>query len=330
MFSVILFSGVLIMKGKNSYFLGVVSAIVSSVFFGMLGIFSSIGETAGLSTTSRIFFRFFIAAIVMYFIVKAQGKSIKLGFDVLYKLTIGSILYFSLTSYLLFRSYDYIGTGFATVLSFTYPIMVLILSIVIDREKVGKLQLFGTAIAFVGLLIVIGPIKGSSIVGISLGILSAITFTLYIRMLGQSFIKKIDSSVLMFYIFMISAVFWFFPSTYEMIKTPQVVNIPRALISVVGLSVLGSLIACTLFTYSVKAIGGRMTSILSVFNPIASVLIGLVVLNEKLASGFGYGVLLILFGTIMVSVFEKKQTTIPIEDVLSINIPTKKIRSRRA
>lgn len=317
------------MKGKNSYFLGVVSAIISSVFFGMLGIFSSIGENAGLSTTSRIFFRFLFAAIIMYFIVKVQGKSIKIGHNVLYKLIIGSILYFSLTSYLLFRAYAYIGTGFATVLSFTYPIMVLILSVVIDKVKIGRLQLIGTAIAFIGLLVVIGPIKGCNIVGISLGVLSAVTFTLYVRMIGQDFIKKIDSSVLMFYIFMISSVFWFFPSTYEMIKVPQVIDFPRAAISIAGLSLLGSLIACSLFTYSVKTIGGIMTSILSIIDPLVSVLIGLIVLNEKLSNGFVYGVGFIILGTVMVSIFGNKQTTTSIE-LVHAKTPVRFLRRKRA
>jgi drug/metabolite transporter (DMT)-like permease len=295
------------MKSKSTYFLGVGSALISSIFFGMLGIFSSVGQDAGLSTTSRIFFRFLVAAIVLYIIIKIKHKDLRLPKGSLYKLVIGSILYFSLTSYLLFRAYDYIGTGFATVLSFTYPIMVLLMSIAIDKERVGRMQLLGTAMAFFGLVVVIGPVSATNALGVFLGLLSAITFTLYVRMLAKDYAKNLDGLVLMFYVFSISSIFWFFPSCIEVMKNPVPIDIYRASLSILGLAIPGTIVACTLFNYGVRNIGGRMTSILSIFDPLTSVLIGCVVLNEKLSDGFGYGVLFIIMGTVMVSLFEKKR-----------------------
>jgi uncharacterized membrane protein len=125
----------------------------------------------------------------------------------------------------------------------------------------------------------------------------------------------------MFYVFMISAIFWFFPYFYETIKTPVQVDFHGAFVSIIGLAVIGSLIACTLFNYSIRIIGGRMASVISIVNPLTTVLIGLVLLNEKLASGFEHGVLLIVIGTILVSVFETKQKTLPIEEVVPAAAP---------
>ncbi|MBK5201532.1 MAG: DMT family transporter [Spirochaetaceae bacterium] len=294
-------------NNKKNYYQGLLATVISSFFFGMIGIFSTIGQTAGLTLTMRLFFRFAISAIIMLFVIKIQKKSLKLNKGVFLKLSIGAIFFFSFTSYLLFLSYDYIGTGLTTVLDFTFPLMVLILAIVIDKEKVSKLQIVGTVLAFIGLIFAIGPSLQVNAIGIFFALFSAVTFTFYIRMLAKDYAKNLDNFVLLFYMFLISTVFWGIPATYTYFTTDVKIEMSGALLSIIGMSIICTVLACSFFNLGVKKIGGRMTSILSAFEPVTAVFIGSVILGERLTDSFRVGLSLIILGTILVSIFEDKK-----------------------
>jgi drug/metabolite transporter (DMT)-like permease len=298
-------------SNKKNYYQGLLAAVLSSLFFGMIGIFSTIGQTAGLTPTMRLFTRFALASIIILIVIKLQKKSLALKKGVFLKLSISAIFFFSFTSYLLFLSYDYIGTGLTTVLDFTYPILVLFLSIVIDKEKICKVQIIGSVFAFLGLVFVVGPSLKGSFLGVFFALLSALTFTLYIRMLNKDYAKELDTLVLLFYMFCISAIFWGIPSFYTYFKNDVVIEAKGAMISAIGLSVICTVLACSLFNMGVKKIGGRMTSILSVLEPVISVGIGFAILGESLTESFGLGLILILLGTMLVSFAEDKGSVQP-------------------
>lgn len=292
---------------KSIFYKGIIAAIVSSFLFSTLGLFSTIGQDAGLSYSIRLFARFSVSAFIMLIIILYKKKSLKIDKVVFIKLAIGSIFFFSFTSYLLFLSYDYIGIGLATVLDYTYPLIVLLLSIIIDKERVSKLQIGGTVLAFLGLIFLIGPSLQGNIRGILLALLSAVTFTLYIRMVAKDYIRNLDSHVLLFYLFLFSSIFWLVPAYSSYIKADGNIVFKGALISVFGLSILCTVLACTFFNIGIKNIGGRMTSVLSALDPIIAVSIGSLFLGEKLINTFKIGIALILIGTIVVSVFEEKK-----------------------
>lgn len=311
---------------KSNFYKGIIATIVSSFLFSTLGLFSTIGQDAGLSYSLRLFARFSISALIMLSFIIYRKKSLRISMNVFIKLAIGSIFFFSFTSFLLFLSYDYIGIGLATVLDYTYPLIVLLLSIIIDKERVGKIQIGGTIIAFIGLVLLIGPSLGGNIIGVLLALLSALTFTLYIRMVAKDYIRNIDSYVLLFYLFIFSSMFWIFPAYFSFIKIGGNIEFKGALISVFGLSILCTVLACSFFNNGIKIIGGRMASVLSILDPIIAVGIGSMFLGEKLINTFKIGIVLILIGTILVSVFEKnKEMDSNIFDIKDIKIKNNKL-----
>lgn len=292
------------MKVKNNYITGIAFTILSSICFGTMGLFNDFAERGNLTISQRIFYRFLIALIVVFIIIKMQKKSLRINFSAIKKISFGSIAYFSFTSVFLTLSYSMIGVGMSTILHFTYPIIVLLFAIVLDKERPAKLQIIGTFIAFIGLCVVIGPHMHSNALGILFALLSAVSFTLYVRMLDKPYCKSIDTLVLMFYVFLASTVFWAIPSIVSSHNSTLPVDFKLVAISLFGLAIIGTLVSSSFFNMGVKKIGGRMTSILSVFEPVTSVLIGVVILNEVLSTYFGVGMVLIISGVIMVTLFE--------------------------
>lgn len=295
------------MNCKNNNILGFCLAFISAALFGLLGIFNNIGITSGLTTSQLVCTRFIIASIIMYFLAKYKGHSIKLEKQILKKVLAGGLFYFLPTTYFIFRAYNYIGMGLATVLCYTFPIMILFASIIVDKQKVNVLQIMGTFISFIGLVVVIGPMCGNNIIGIFLSLFTALTYTLYFRFLAKPFAEKIDNSVLMFWVFNVSAVALIIPSLFEIITKPQVFNIPGVLTSTFGLAVVDSVFAFSLLNIAIRYIGARMSSIISMFDPIVAILLGVIFLHESLTSNFAFGIIMILSGTFFVTFFENKK-----------------------
>jgi drug/metabolite transporter (DMT)-like permease len=299
--------GQMIMEYRNKYILGILLTVLSSLFFGMLGYFNTLAESAGLQFGERLFYRFLTAALCILVLLKMRGGNLRIPKAAVLKLIVGAIFFQSFTSAFLYMAYDLVGTGFTTVLHFTYPILVLVLAVVRDKERPERPQILGTFIALIGLFLIIGPSQTSNIEGTLIALASALTYTLYIRFLSDKDIRKIDSFTLMFYIFIISAAFWFLPALNEGINRYQVLDMRGAVVSMIGLSLLGTTVAASLFNYCVRLIGGRMTSILSIFEPVSSVVIGLIALGESLTKGFGLGMAAIFTGIIFVTAFEKQK-----------------------
>ncbi|MGH4037988.1 MAG: DMT family transporter [Sphaerochaeta sp.] len=295
------------MEYRKKYILGILLTVLSSLFFGMLGYFNTLAEVAGLQFAERLFYRFLSAAICIFIVIEIRGGNLRISRTAVFKLIVGSVFFQSFTSAFLYMAYDLVGTGFTTVLHFTYPILVLALSVVKDKERPGRPQICGTFIALIGLFLIIGPTNTSNIKGTLIALASALTYTLYIRFLSDEDIKKIDSFTLMLYIFLISAVFWFLPALKEGINRHDILDMRGAVVSMIGLSLLGTTVAASLFNYCVRLIGGRMTSILSIFEPVSSVIIGLIALGESLTKGFGFGMIAIFIGIILVTAFEKQK-----------------------
>lgn len=292
------------MKDKKTYILGITFTILSSICFGTMGWFNDFAEKGNVTVSQRVFYRFLVALIFVYVLIRIQKKSLKIDKNTIMKVSFGSVVYYSTTSIFLTLAFNLIGTGMTTVLHFTYPIIVLIFAIVIDKERPAKFQIVGSVATFIGLVVLVGPQIQANALGIIFALLSAITFTMYVRMLDKTYCKSVDTFVLMFYVFLSSSVFWIIPSFISSYNNPLPVDYKLALISIFGLAVIGTLMSSSLFNLGVKMIGGRMTSILSVFEPVTSVLLGVILLNEFLTKGFQLGMLLILIGVILVTLFE--------------------------
>jgi drug/metabolite transporter (DMT)-like permease len=69
-----------------------------------------------------------------------------------------------------------------------------------------------------------------------------------------------------------TSIFWAIPSFVSFYNNPLPVDYKLAVISLFGLAIIGTVFSSTFFNLGVKMIGGRMTSVLSVFEPVTSVL----------------------------------------------------------
>ncbi|AEV28915.1 putative permease, DMT superfamily [Sphaerochaeta pleomorpha str. Grapes] len=287
------------------YRTGIALTLISSCFFGLMGLFNRIALEGGVSLFERITLRFFLASLILFALIKIQGKKMALpkGFGL--RLILSSSLFFGGTSFFLFYSYLFIPTSLTTTLHFTYPLLILGGNILLDGARPSLLQKIGTALSIAGLLFALRPGSGDQSInsfGIFLALASAVTFLLYVRFLSKKESKDMDNTVLMFYVLLFSALAWSFPTLFLILKNghgPLVWS--KAIVGLLGLAVPSTALACTFFSLGVRSIGSDKASILSVFEPLTSILAGVVLLGEKLPSTFALGAFLILCGSYLVS-----------------------------
>ncbi|MDY0288626.1 MAG: DMT family transporter [Sphaerochaeta sp.] len=298
------------------YRTGVALTLLSSSFFGLMGLFNKLAREGGLGLYERITLRFLVAALTLWVVLKLRGKSTALPRHLRGRLFIASSLFFGGTSYLLFLSYAYIPTSLTTTLHFIYPLLVLILAIGFDGYRPSTMQKWGTLFSLAGLYLAVRPTGGSSANqgwGIALALVSALTFCLYVRFLNQKEIKALDNTTLMLHILCSAAFAWAIPTVVVLLKGGHAPIIwAKAVAGIAGLSLLSTVLGCTFFSLGIRAIGSERASILSVFEPVTAILAGVILLGESLPPTFALGSMLIIGGSYLVSRNRKQNAVVPI------------------
>lgn len=287
------------------YKTGVGLTLLSSSFFGLMGLFNMLAKEGGLGLYERITLRFLVAAAILWAVLKIQGKSTALPNSLRWRLFLSSSLFFGGTSYLLFLSYSYISTSLTTTLHFIYPLLVLIFAMAFDGYRPSALQKWGTLLSLAGLYLAVRPTGGGSAnqaLGIALALGSALTFCLYVRFLDRKEIKNLDNTLLMLHILSSAALVWAIPAIIELVRLPHLPIIwTKAVGGIAALAILSTVLGCTFFSLGIRAIGSEKASILSVFEPVTAILAGVVLLGESLSATFALGAGLIILGSYLVS-----------------------------
>lgn len=289
---------------KNGYVLIVLAAIG----FAALPIFTKWGYNFGLTIDMMLFSRFFIASFLMIIIMLARKKRrfniSKLCFI---QLVLQGFMFFG-SSYAYFLSIKYTSATITNILLYTYPLMVVLMSALIFKEKISLVKGLTLFTAFLGCLLVVDIVNVSgqeiSMVGILYGIVSAIFYAIY-NINGQYLNKKLDP-------FTITAF-----TTIVCLLITIAVYPPINLFSghsqltmwTVG---LGTAILCTimpLFCYQkgLSFLGASQASILSTIEPVIATVLAFFILGEILSIIQLSGAFLIVFGVLLLKLDKLKQ-----------------------
>lgn len=279
---------------------GIIFAILSSTAFGFMPIFAKIAYNNGSNATTLLAFRFLLAAIMLsiYFYIKKIFLNINK--KQLYIILLVGLLGYTSTGIVLFLSYNYISVGLATTMHFVYPAVVIVLNYIIYKETLTKNKILALLISLIGVYVLIGINSNEiNLKGAFLALLSGFTFAGCVMGINHPELKKLDNSVQVFYFSVCaSAVFFIFS-----IFTGQLVlqlNI-YILFSYIGISLISTIISIVLFIKAVKIIGASSASILGTFEPIVSIIMGIILFNEQLSFTIIVGTLLILAAVFIIA-----------------------------
>lgn len=279
--------------------------IISGILYGMLGFAGTQLIRDNFSVVNMLFWRFFIAAIWMIFfsIVRKEKLFQKLPRvqTLLIIFVFGSIFY-SGSSLFYFLASLKTGTGLAMVLLFSFPIFIAFYSWFYKKKKISGYALVSLCSIILGLSLMRG--QGAvtlSLTGIALALAAAISYALYV-INGQHTIHQISASLSTILVCLGNSIIFF-----SLALSGNSFCFPHSLhawLYALAIGIFATAVPIQLMLEGLKIINSLKASILSLLEPVITLLVGFVLLGESISSWQVMGVAVILLSAVVIQ-FEK-------------------------
>ncbi len=278
---------------------GLLATMISAVFFGFIPLFVKTICAGGGNSVSAAFYRFFLSVPVLYIYLKAQGISMRITRTEFAKIALITIFGYGGTAVLLFSSYNFIPSGMSTTIHFMYPVFTILGCMIFFKEKVSPLKLLCVALCFGGILLFYNGESGGSVLGMALSFLSGVTYAFYTIYLEKSGLQKMENLKLIFYMNTVAAAMILVMALLTAQFTLRLT--PLAWGTAAFFATATSLIGVLGYQIGVKCIGPQNAAILSTFEPITSVIVGVLVYREAFSARTLLGCLCVLSAVVIVA-----------------------------
>jgi drug/metabolite transporter (DMT)-like permease len=274
---------------------------LSGILYGFMGYLGTKLLQEHLTVSSMLFWRFMVAGIwivLMFPFIKKTTYHPVEGRAKLIKMILFGSLAYSGTSGFYFISSHYLGTGLAMVIFFSYPVFVVLFSWFLTNWKMNRYALGSLFAIILGVILLKGHgAHALNLTGLFFGFLSSLTYGLYMYG-GRHNSKKMDTSWLTFLICLgNSAVFFVLCLATKTFSVPSTFH---AWIYVIALGIFATALPIQLLLMGLKHINPVKASILSVLEPVVTLLIGFLFLAETMSTSQFVGVLIVLIGALLI------------------------------
>lgn len=281
---------------------GLIIAGGSSVAFGFIPLFTLPMMGMGLRTPSILAYRFLIAALVMLPLLLYKKIDLRLtAREAGVLLSLGLIYVCSAMGLQL--GYHYMPSGVATVVHFTYPVYVILLMLLLYKQKPAGITIFAILLAFVGVLCLSGlgveQVDRRFLIGMLIVAPTGLAYASYMVIVNKSVVRTMNNIKLSFYAllvcgsgFLVIALFW---------GGLQAIPSLEAWGLMLALAIIPTVVANITLVEGVKQIGSTMSAILGALEPLTAVVIGLLVFDEGLTLLRLVGILLIITSVLLIA-----------------------------
>jgi drug/metabolite transporter (DMT)-like permease len=242
------------------------------------------------------------ACYVVFFLVK--GYRLPKGKEWLPILVL-SFLNFLLSNGLSTWSVKYISAGLAAIMAAIFPLWLVVIGLFSSRSRISSQAVVGFVVGFAGVCIVFSQhlqdfLNRDFRFGILLSLIATWTWafgTLYTKKQAANFNPYFSLGLQM----VISGGF-LFVITNLIGEAVPVAAIPwQSWVAMAYLVVFGSVISFIAYLYALQNLSAEQTSIYAYVNPIVAVLLGWLILAEKLTVFIAIGGAVTLFGVYLVN-----------------------------
>lgn len=295
------------MQQKNKL-IGVSAALISALMFGISPAIAKLAYEGGSNGMTMTFTRSLMSLPFLFLIARQQKISLRLTKKDLLLVVLVSIFGSFLTTLMLYSSFSYISVGMASVLHYFFPIFVVLVSIVIFKEKTSWWKILALVLGFAGVLTFMGGAAESNLIGLLLAVGSAITYAAMLISVERTALSKFHCVKLTFYTSLIAS-----PVAFIVGLAGNKLNLQmtaEAWLYSFVVSLMVGVIGFTLLNYAIVKIGASSTSVISMAEPLSGVLFGFLILGEKLTPLNWLGCILIMSGVAIISLFSMKKVPV--------------------
>ncbi|BDU53852.1 DMT family transporter [Limnohabitans sp. INBF002] len=227
--------------------------------------------------------------------------------DVLNIMGLGFVGYY-LSSYLDFLGLQYITASLERLILYLNPTLVVVLGWALYKKPIQPIRMLAMGVSYSGVLLVFAhelTLSGADVaLGSGLIFASAVTYALYLIFSGQM-VNRIGSLRLVGWATSVACVCCI--AQFVLLRPLSAAHVP---VDVLWLALLNAL-ACTvapvlMVMMAIERIGAALTAQTGMIGPMATIAMGVWVLNEPLNMWIGVGTLLVLSGVFIVSKYGAK------------------------
>lgn len=296
------------MKSKSSG-RGTALVIIAGMFWGSMGIFVRTLGGYGFSSLQIASMRLTASAIIMALVLlfkEPAGFRLKAK-DIPLFLALGllSVLFFSVCY---FAAIELMTLSAAAILLYTSPIWVMLLSLVIFKEKFSMKKLLALILAFVGCALVSG-IGGGGLtpVGVLVGLGAGVGYAFYSIFSSLALGRGYSPTAVTTYTFIIAAAgSWFICNPGDMLaKIAAADSFAVLLLIVIATALVTAVIPFMCYSLGLKTVEASRAAILATVEPVVASALGVIVFHEVLSVPAIIGIVLVLAAIVILG-FKKK------------------------
>lgn len=286
---------------------GMLLASISAILFGLLPMVTQFLYAGGLHVIAVSFYRYAFMVPILLLLCIQQKLPLRLSKQDAWHLVISISLFSTATMLLLNSSYLYINTGVATTLHFLYPMFVILICKVVYQDKVDGRTRKSLALMMMGIVCFCINVKVDSMAGLGLALLSAITYAIYLVEMEKKGISKMNPLVFSFYISLFTSLLLLMvnlvvPSFSE--------TITCSLFGWLALLSILSFLGLAALQRGSSYIGATSTALFSLFEPITSLMAGVLFLQEEITIWKISGCVFIFIAVIYLAIAKQTPETI--------------------
>ena len=271
--------------------------------------------------------RSLLSTVIICGICVARGISLRVPVRTMWRLALVGVLFMTVNNLLLIWGETKVASGLSSLIIAMIPIFVAVIETALpDGETLNLRGWLGTLLGAAGMFVLLWPalhragggIDRRSLLGFLILLVASLAFAIG-SVLSRRFHFRVDT----------------FVATAWQIGCAGLVNLVIAtvggcfhtahwtrsgLFAVAYLSIFGSVIGLTAYTYLLKHVPVTKVSTYAFVNPVIAVLIGVVIFRERLAPAEILGMVIILIAVATVILSRTKASPIPSDPLLEVPV----------
>lgn len=291
---------------------GTVFALVAAIGFSAKAILVKLAYIDAVDAITLLALRMAFS-LPFFLVVAARANRNKhsqrlTGKDKLAVIGLGLIGYY-LASYLDFLGLQYISAGLERLILFLYPTMVVIISALVFKHKIGRTALAALVISYAGIALVfmhdMNVLQHDAFTGSVLVFASALAYAIYLVGAGHT-IARIGATRFTAYVMTVACI----ACLAQFVVTHPVAALDLP-VRVYGLSIamaaFSTILPAFLLAAAMRRIGSVHTSMIGSIGPVSTILLAYVFLGERMSLEQIAGSILVLAGVLMISLKRQAQ-----------------------
>lgn len=285
--------------------IGILLAIAGVILFSSKAVLVKLAYAYGIDSVTLLLFRMLFSMpvyLVLLFFVKAKETDVVQKSDYLWVVFFGFIGYY-LASYFDFQGLQYIKAGLERIVLFIYPTLVLVLSRLVFKTKISRIQLIAMLCTYVGVIVAFSEELNLNttdlLLGVGLVFLSALTYAMYLVGSGW-LIPKFGVMRFTCYAMLVSTICVFLH--YWFSREIDVLHYPKEIYFLsASMALFSTVIPSFLVSQAIKMIGSSNFAIIGSIGPISTIVLANIYLDESFSSLQILGTIIVISGVFLLS-----------------------------